>query len=378
MSLAAKLLTSSPVVESVVEYSEVDTMANGIKAIATESWMDTALEALVGDIYTVDKAYHTADIIAEVKVIREGADPAVLLEGMVRSGIEKIKNAFKNFWAKLKAWFAAVKRQFKLIFTKGKDFIKEFKVELNKKAVKGFTYVGREYDLDAGDDMGEKVFDEIAGAIVGILNLADGSKLAESSKEDFVAMLAKEAGISDKEANKTAGDIQDDFIKGLKVGASDIGELSEKIKEKYHKGNDDDYTTTVDDFANMGKDDMMDFVDGFDKAMKEMEKFEKKFDTTMTKVIKTFDSIEKKDFESNGDEAYKRAQYVSRYLTALLAVGKVPCNVQQAIYKECNSQCERVLKQFLRWKPAKEAAEVEEEGEKDAGLLEQAMAMLGF
>ena len=375
MSLAAKLLTSSPVVESAVEYSEIDTMADGIKAIATESWVDTALEALVGDIYTVDKAYHTADIIAEVKVIREGADPAVLLEGMVRSGIEKIKAAFKAFWVKLKAWFAAVKRQFKLIFTKGKDFIKEFKVELNKKSVKGFTYVGREYDIAAGDDMAEKIFGEVEKAVAGIVGAQD--KIEAGTKEDYVALLAKQAGITDKEADKTAGDLQDDFVKGLKVGASDIGELTEKLKEKYHKGNDDDYTTTIDDFSNMSKDDMIDMVDNFEKDLKDIEKFEKKFDTMMGKIIKAFESIEKKDFESNGDEAYKRAQYASRYLTALLAVGKVPCNVAQAMLKECNAQSERVLKQFLRWKPAKEAAEVEEE-EQDAGLLEQAMAMLGF
>ena len=377
MSLAAKLLTgTAQVTENAVEYGDVAEMSNDIKAVATESWFDTALESLLGDIYTVDKAYHTADIIAEVKVIREGADPAVLLEGMVRSGIEKIKVAFKNFWAKLKAWFAAVKRQFKLVFSKGKDFIKEFKVELNKKSVKGFTYTGREYDLNAGASMCEKVFGEVEKTVAGIVGATQGD-ITAGSKEDYIALLSKELGSTAQASDKTTGDLQDDFIKALKVGASDISELSDKLKEAYHKGNEDDYTTTIDDFSNMSKDDMMEIIDGYEKSLKEMEKFEKKFDTMMNKIIKAFDSIEKKDFEANGDEAYKRAQYASRYLTALLAVGKVPCNVSQAMAKECNAQCERVLKQFLRWKPAKESAEVEDE-ENNENLLEQAMGMLSF
>lgn len=383
MSLAAMLLGTSVVAESAPMTTDVDELAEEMNAIVSddpvaESWTDTALESLVNDIYDVDKAYHTADIIAEVKVIREGADPTALLEGIVNSGIEKIKVAFKNFWAKLKAWFSAVKRQFKLIFTKGKDFVKEFKQELDKKPVKGFTYVGREFDLVAGDAEGDKIFDAVEAQVNKLTNWKGEEKqtAGDVDKDRFVAFL-KDAGmpVDAKDVDMTSSDIQDKFIKANKFakGASDISELNEKLVAIYHKGNDADETSTIDDFQNVSKDDMMAHIEGLDKAIKAIEKSEKQFDSMMGKIIKAYDSISKKDLDNN-DAAYKQAQYASRAITALLAVGKVPSTVKQAMYKQAASQYERVLKSFLRWKPAKESVEVKHVD----SLLEQAMGMINL
>ena len=385
MSLAGKLLygTSAVTESAISDISDIDNMANEIKAVATESWTDTALESLMSDIYDIDKAYHTADIIAEVKVIREGADPAVLLEGIVSGGIEKIKNAFKTFWAKLKAWFAAIKRQFKIIFTKGKDFIKEFKTELNKKTEKGFTYTGREFTIAAGDTEGEKIFKAVEAQVNKLTDWSKAEKMTSGDvdKDAFITFL-KDKGlpVDSKDVGMSSSDIQDKFIKDNKFakGATDISELNERLVEMYHNGNDSDYTTAIDDFANVGKSQMMDFVENYAKAVKEIEKDEKQFDTLMNKIIKAYDGISKKDVGEN-EAAYKQAQYASRAITALLAVGKVPSTVKQAMYKQAAAQYESVLKAFLRWKPAKESAEVEENEDEDGdGLLEQAMAMISF
>ena len=381
MSLAGKLLYSTSVTENAAtdDMEDIDVIANDIEAVATESWTDTALESLLSDIYDVDKAYHTADIIAEVKVIREGADASVLLEGIVAGGIEKIKNAFKAFWAKLKAWFAAVKRQFKLIFTQGKDFIKEFRTELDKKAVKGFTYTGREFTIDAGDAEGEKIFDAVEKQVEKLTNWSGAEKMTSGdvNKDAYIEFL-KGAGIKvdAKDVDMTSGDIQDKFIKDHKFakGASDITELNENLVKMYHNGNDADETAEIENFGNVSKDAMMDFIDGFDKASKEIEKNEKKFDTMMNKIIKAYDSISKKDLDNN-DAAYKQAQYAARAITALLAVGKVPSTVKQSMYKQANSQFTSALKSFLRWKPAKESVEVTSGTE---SLLEQAMGMINF
>ena len=382
MSLASMLLYKNN--EAVIENAsttDVDDLAADIKAIVddeptTECWVDSALESLVNDIYSVDKAYHTADIIAEVKVIREGADPSVLLEGIVNSGIEKIKNAFKTFWAKLKAWFGEVKRQFKLIFTKGKEFIKEFRTELDKKPVKGFTYTGKEYDLDAGDKEGEKIFDAVEDKVAALTNwkVAEKMTAGDVSKDDYIAFL-KGAGIDmGGQGDMSSSDIQDKFIKDGKFakGSANISELNENLVKMYHKGNDADETAVIDDFANVSKDDMMAHVESYEKAVKEIEKSEKKFDALMNKIIKAYDSISKKDLGGD-DAAYKQAQFASRAITALLAVGKVPSSVKQSMYKEAAHQYERVLKSFLRWKPAKESVEVEPQTD---SLLEQAMGMI--
>jgi CRISPR/Cas system endoribonuclease Cas6 (RAMP superfamily) len=114
----------------------------------------------------------------------------------------------------------------------------------------------------------------------------------------------------------------------------------------------------------------MTFIEGFDKKIKEIEKDESKFDKTMKSIISALDKLEKSKV---GDAAYKAAQLMSKELNMLLAVGKVPSSVKQAIYKEANGQFERALKGYLRFKPAKEGMEVEEPATES--LLEQAMKL---
>lgn len=387
MSLAGMLLKGTSVMEAATDedIKEIEDKAADVENkihVSEEStadfWTDSALESLLTDIYNVDKAYHTADIIAEVKVIREGADASVLLEGIVGGGIAKIKAAFKAFWTKLKAWFAAVKRQLRLIFAKGKDFVKEFRKEIDRKSVKGFTYNGRKFAISDGDAKGDAIFSAVEAEVNKLTNWTADTKMtaADVNKDTFVEFLkGKGVDLGGNKDDITSTEYQDQFIKTkLKsiVNASDISELTEGLTEIYHAGNDADETESFDDFEGRSKDAMMDHIDGLDKALKAIEKDEKEFDKMMNKIIKAYDSIEKKDVGGN-DTAYKQAQYASRAITALLAVGKVPSTVKQAMYKQAAAQDERVLKSFLRWKPAKESVEVPEETN---GLLEQAMSML--
>ena len=143
MSLVSTLM--SGVTESALNLGEFDYSS---EASMESYWLDAACESLVSDIYSIDRAYLTADVIGEVKTVTEGADPQVLLEGMIATGIEKIKNAFRKFLAKIKEWAAKVKRFFKIIFLKGKDFVKEFGKEIRTKSVKGFKYKGYIYDIE--------------------------------------------------------------------------------------------------------------------------------------------------------------------------------------------------------------------------------------
>ena len=78
------------------------------KATMESSWLDYACESLHMDIFNANKAYLVADVMGEVQVIKEGADPEVLLENILTSGFEKLKEAFKKFLAKIKEWFKKV------------------------------------------------------------------------------------------------------------------------------------------------------------------------------------------------------------------------------------------------------------------------------
>ena len=386
MSLVNMLLNGSAVYEG-DHASDIEDMAADMDALVgddatTEAWNDMAIESLVSELYDIDKAYHIADIVAETKVIREGADPAVLLEGMISSGKEKIKAAFKKFWAKLKSWFDAVKRQLKILFLSGKKFVDEFSKEINLKKHDGFTYTGKEFDINGGDAMGESIFDAVnnqVNTLIGIVvaNSKDLSKDKIIGKD--LAKTGSTGGANTASELLSATEYQDEFIAGMSAGnkASDISELRENLIEKYHKGNDAKYTETIHDFDGTSKSEMVKFVSGFDKKIEEIKKKETKFDAMMNYIIKSYDKV--KDEEGKEDE-YRYAQYVSRYVSALLNVGKVPSEVAQAMYKEANAQYIRVLKQFLRWKPAKEGFEVDDDNYSDVSesvdLLDQAMNML--
>ena len=221
MSLAHMLLNNTSVMEAEEKIDEeIEKQAEEIKAhvsddATTEAWTDFAVESLVNDIYTIDKAYHTADIIAEVKVLREGADPAILLEGIVKSGITKIKEAFKNFWAKIKSWFAEAKRQLMIMSKSGKDFIKQFKSEIEKKYSdtkgKNFSYVGREYDIDAGDKAGESIFKAVQVSVekfVGYVREGDKAISSAEKKEVYALILERVLACP----SHTQGNFQDSCV----------------------------------------------------------------------------------------------------------------------------------------------------------------------
>lgn len=392
MSLAGMLLNGGSYVSEGTSINDINEMASSIHAIATESWMDTALESLVSDIYTVDKAYHAADVIAEVQVISEGADPAILMEGIVSSGIGKIKEAFKKFWAKLKSWFAEIKRQFKIIFMSGKKFIDEFKSEINKKDEKNFTYTGREYNIDNGDSAANSVLENVIKIVGSKFQKSDLSSGTVDSLKSYSDTVSKDGyGDSYKNAKinsgdeskygKSQSDMQDEYIKDLGTPAgmskaSDIDELRDNLIEVYHNKNDADYTTSIEGFEGTSKSEMVTFVGSFDKKIRDIEKDENKFDSALNKIIKALDSLDKDKNLGKNDDAYKVVQWNSRCCSALLAIGKVATSVKQSMYKEANSQFERVLKQFLRWKPAKESYGADETVTES--LLDQAMSMMNF
>lgn len=356
MSLVRTLM--SGVTESATDLSQFDYSS---EASMESFWLDSACESLVNDIYSVDRAYRTADIIGEVKVLTEGADPSVLLEGIISSGIEKIKEAFKKFLAKIKEWAAKVKRFFKIIFLKGKDFVKEFGKEIRTKSVKGFKYKGYNYAIEDTDGEVDTMIGTIGKEINTLLSLADGAsrdtKVDAITTDDIKGML--------NVGDKSSSDWQDELCKKCKSSCSDLTELGEYLTEQYRGGDND--KEEIEDFEGRNDpSDMLSFIEGYDKEIKKVEKDERDFEKEINAIIKNLDkmaSTSKKDRteikDTTGtvvtDKAYKAASTVSSYLSAALTIQKTIVDKKVSMHKEACGAFTTILKSFLRFKPAKES-----------------------
>lgn len=409
MSLARSLMSS--VTES-VNIAGYDFSGS---AIAESTWVDSACESLMVDICKVDKAFHTADIIGQVQVLQENANPEVLLEGMVKDGAEKIKNAFRKFWAKLKEWFNKVKQYFKSVFLTVKKFVKEFGKEIRDKKPDGFKYTAYKYTLDA--DSGNKVFEKVAAEIGKLVHsvekvgevkeyqvkeiVADRDNFdAYGAKYDgkFAAMghqfaakvenrggyknfnpdnvmsnLAKDAGLDPEIFKLSTSEYQDNFIKNMGMKSTDITELNVYLAASYRDG--DEQESEWEDFESNSKEEMVSLIENGEKVISQIERDEKAFEKTVNDIIKAYDKVKATD--AAGENAYKIAQKISGYLSALLTVGKVPSTVKVAAYKEAMSSYERILKSFLYSKVVKEGTDYSD-GMADApeSLLEAAYKLL--
>lgn len=378
MSLARTLMGGNTAVTESVDVTGYD--FSNAAALET-TWVDTACESLFTDIYNVDKAFAVADVIGEVKVLTEGADPEVILESIVKDGVEKLKDAFKKFWAKLKAWFQKVKDFFKKLFLSGKKFITEFEKQIKQKAsaangIKGFKYRAFKYDFGKGDSAADKLFKDVEvdiNYLLGMVKINEetGARNTNANYRNFTDELIVDAlkrqgkDVKDGDKPMSASDYQDDFCKKCDLKGSDVSEITDSLAEIYRSGETE--MEEFEEFETASVDDMIEFIKTFDKKVSSIEKDERAFEKTINAIIKTLDGVKKDDEKSGGEAGYKVAQKLSGYMSAMLTVGKVPSTVKAAAYKEAAGVYERVLKSFLSFRPAKEGYE---EDDDDFGVEE--------
>lgn len=392
MSLTRALLSST------MESSMVDVSKYNVKAMMTSEYLDSACESLIKDIYDADKAFMVADVIGECKVLTEGADPEVLLEGMISDAMSKLKEGFEKFLAKIKEWFAKVKKFFQVLFMNGKELAKKYGAEIRKKSVKGFKYKGFEYKISDGDALVESIsndvateIDKLVGRIEELKDLTPGdleTRLKDRTKtitgynkddayKNTGAWESKARGL-DNESKKitshfvtsadsemSSTDYQDKLVSAICKGASDISEMGETIEEKYRNGDTEKYE--IDEFEANDRSDMLDFLTKFDKAISDMNKAEKQFEKDVNVVIKALDKlgskketldVNQKDGTKMGTKevSYKLASKISSFISSALAVRKTACDKKVSIYKEINSSWTSVLKSFVLKKEVKESA----------------------
>lgn len=352
MSLARTLMNNSALGEDTIDITGFVVSEN--VDIDDDMYLDSACESLVADIYAVDKAYHVADIIGEVKVIKEGLDNSqidVMLEGMIKSAMKKLADSFTKLWAKIKAWFESVIKFFKSFLLTGKKFVTEFGEDLKDKKTSGFSYNGFKYTLDAGDKAVETAFNSINDRIADCAsNIEDYSQI---SREKVKAM-------SKDELEKLNDKLDDGEIDVPGIKGDTLADVVEELDKKYRNG--ETQRDTIEDFSAASVEEMLDMIGGnATKAISAAEKKERDLEGKIKKLIKALNKVEKNDDEDKkpeGDLAYKTAQSQSRVASKLINISKTITSAQVKAWKEACATYQSVLGSFYRWKPAKEDTEV--------------------
>ena len=336
-------------------------------AVEESSYVASAIAGLFCDIMEAEQSYKVADVIGAATIVRESrlgntVDAVAIQEGIVKSGIERLKTAFQKFIAKIKEYYHRVINWFKAMFSNAEDFVKNYGDMIKKKAakVKDFHYSGFKYTIEKGDgncesikDAVDKKIDSLAGAI-GDLKSKSKTEFYEYVKTSVFG--SKYGGAFKDDADRaSSSDVVEEFIsKEISVvKASDISELREELINSYRDG--DDQKSDIKDFEG----------NSVDKMLKTISKFEtelKKYENNVNKVIQKLNGLTAKDGDDKGDEIVNCASYVSSLVSAFLNLYKVPCDVRINIYKTISSEWLGALKKFYNFKgnAVKESTVVED------------------
>ena len=181
-----------------------------------------------------------------------------VMEGFLGDAKDKIVNALKKLWAKIKAFFKSALAYFDAIFMSGKKFAEKYKDEINKKTLSGFKYEMFEYTLDAIDlgsiytkahnELGKRAVAGQVGnrkeAVKSTMQALCGAPVRDNAA--FHKELAKKLrnGRTDKkeitpDIGKIIGTLtDDDALQACKDARSDCDELFQTALDNIQKGVD--------------------------------------------------------------------------------------------------------------------------------------------
>ena len=352
-------------------------------AIGEAVYMESACATLFSDIMEADQSFMVSDIVGAATVIREqksgnSIDQVAVYEGIVKSGIEKLKSAFQKFIAKVKEYYKRVIDWFKAMFSGAEDFAKKYGDMIKKKAqkVKDFHYTGFKYTVSKGDSkadaFGENVKKEMNGLIDKDFDIAKTAK----TKQEFHDMIRGNGTLSKdfKEDDKpSSAEVIESFI-SKNSSASDISDLRTELIEEYQDG--DSSKGDIKDFEANSVDEMIKFLKDSNNKTSKWESQLKTYEDKVNKVISKLNSFTSKDGEEGGDNLVSNASYIAGLVSAYLNLYKVPCEVKIGMYKSISKEWLGVLKKFYNFKgnAVKESVEYEPE---TMAMLENSLVLEG-
>lgn len=344
----------------------VDPSLAGIQTINAEA----ALEA-----YQLNASLYISDVIMEEAVIEGAAEPEVLLEGVVKGSLTKLKEMFQRFWAKVRAWFEKAKRALQMIFSSGEAFIKKFEEDLNMKNVKGFTYEGYHYTLQDGANTVQEKVDEAKKFLhetVGF-NFKEAQQTMYGQKEIL--------GKRERNGEYNTSEEKEKLIKRL--GAEELSEVLDEVKKAFRNGKDE--KEEIEDFSGNSKQELIAIVKNMKKNISEVEKQQRDTDNNFKKVLNAIQNAQSEIQRetASGDEvaAQRKAKLLTfanhKFQLAHYALSIINSlyGVEVDAYKEAAREAESVLKAYLRFKPAKEGFEIMDD-EQTGSILESAMKFI--
>lgn len=335
MSLVRNLLQSS---QDMVDTSDLEKSFGVIH----EGFLDDAMVSLMEGICEVDRAYYTADIIGSCRVVTEGADPAVVMENVIKSGIDKLINLWKEALAKVKAFFNKMVQFVKSMILTGKKFVDEYGATIRQRVAetKNFSmpYKGYKYDLEGGNSLANTYMDAISRQMD-----ADTGVLSEAATKSAEEIMAKVGNKSEAE-RVSAEDHLETVIKAATGGnCSSVGEMVDALKEKYHGGD----TSTGEHTLTAGEvGDMLDEIGKSKTTLDNLTRARKSMENKCNNVIRKLQSIQKpKDGES--EDKYQTASTISKWLNMQLSAYKTIANTQINMSKETITAYTRLMRKVL-------------------------------
>ncbi len=321
------------------------------------------------DFFKLGGSLYITDSIIEESVL-EGANIQPVLENVFKDGFAKIKAIFVKLWKKIKAWFDAVIRRFKIFFTNGEKFISKFKNEIESKTAKGFTYKGYKYTLDKGETEVNRVDGAIHEWLVENLQWDDKHTTAKQQHTSITIGDRQESydTDSDKDAllKKALG--TDDKSEGLKILADEFRNKQETEEE-------------FEDFSGNSRAELIKFVQDGSKTISKIQAHENKtkdkFDRIMKAISTAENNISKEKESDNSNKASHTAFAQHKFSMAQFAIGIITdaIGVQKQAVEEAAKRSEKVLKSFLTYKPAKDSYSFSDDSD-NSSILESAMRML--
>lgn len=325
------------------------------------SYVDSAMATLFTDIMEAEQSFMVADVVGAATVIRESrlgnnVDVGAVMEGVFGNALEKIKNGFKKFIAKIKEFYHKVINWFKAMFSNAENFVKNFGTELSKKSAKGFKYSGFKYNEKAGDDRVKAIHDKVSTKInklAGDFDVVASPKTGTEFKNAIKGDLSADFKEDD---NQSVADEIEAFLKG-DFSYSSQEEMRKEIIKLYHGG--DTEKGTINNFEANSVATMLTFLKSSKNVISKLNDDLKSYDSKVKTVINQLNKLDKLDDDASKNSAMlQNATWLASRITAYLNLYEACANVRINMKKEMSRSWLGVLKKFYNFRPAKESAEV--------------------
>lgn len=296
---------------------------------------DYAMLECLTEIVNADRIVASADVMGSMTMLLEGTDVSVAMEGVIANACERIKNAFLKLKDTIVAWFKKA-IDWIVSFTKnGKAFVEKYGDIIKKKDLKGFKYSGYVWTKAAGDAVVDTAVKSMVGSINGMINDLGNAADASADSLNYTKVV---------DHNK---DYKETVIKGLGIGATTMGEINKEVSKAYRNGKD---SHDSDMTLNSGQvTEYLGYIADGKDLIKKLKEDQSKFEKELNAVIKTLNTIARKE-DKSGDKS-KNASAVSKCLNDIFVVKRRVHDAQVANYRTMLKSETSIMRQLLHYNP---------------------------